>query len=283
MLIARRPAVVSPAMARQADGHPKMRLVPTVRATAREGSGVIPWLPLLPPSTASERLYPLEKKRAVAGARLPDVSGEGNPVLDAVHNMLREHAPGLLESYWTVEVETPGPGGEAGRTAKRQVPARLANVLNLQSMTMMMDLLLGTGLVLHSIRSLPGYNERVQLVMQARRDPHNLGYAYLESVEGNNVRYSVGLDINNSTWSRTRSGGLGTAASQAGEPASHNPSVGSSGSAGAEGPDRGWIPGRLTQKGPLTSSPPGAATSRRWMPSGTRCSPPAGPTATAGT
>jgi len=62
------------------------------------------------------------------------------------------------------------------------VPARLQNLLNLESMTMLMDLLLGPGLVLHAIRSRPFGNERVQIVLRARRDPHDQGYAFLEPV-----------------------------------------------------------------------------------------------------
>ena len=42
-------------------------------------------VPFLPPSTGSERLYPKKRK----APERPDVSGEGNPVLDAGQDMLR--------------------------------------------------------------------------------------------------------------------------------------------------------------------------------------------------
>ena len=119
------------------------------------------------------------------------------------------------------------------------MPARLDNVLNLQSLTMMMDLLLSTGLVLHPTRAVPAGQERVQIVLRARRDPSNEGYVYLESIEGNNVRYTVRLDIKNKSWSKIRSGGFGTAVSQTGEPVIHNPTSGpteaTGGEAGAQG------------------------------------------------
>ena len=184
-----------------------MRLVPIVRATLGAGDyRVIPLLPFLPLNTASERLYPVETG---AGARTPNVSGEGNPVLAAVQALLASHERALLESYWTVESADDGSGGE-GEVRRRRVPARLDNVLNLQSLTMMMDLLLTGGLVLHATRARPGGHERVQIVLRARRDPHRQGYAYLESIaEGNNVRYWVRLGIKNKSWSKTTSGGVG--------------------------------------------------------------------------
>ena len=92
-------------------------------------------------------------------------------------------------------------------------------------MTMMMDMLTSTGLVVHAIAQGPGHNKRAQIVLQARRDPHNLGYVYLESVEGNTTRYTTGLDVKNRNWTKLQSGAVGTAASQTGEPTIHNPTA----------------------------------------------------------
>lgn len=157
----------------------------------------------LPATAVTDRLYAV-KKTSLLGER--DPSPEGNPLLKAVQKLLSEHAPELLEAHWTVE----------GDTREKQAPARLQNVLNLQSMTMMIDLVLGPGLVLHAIRSLPGGSERVQIVLQARRDAHNRGYSYLESLTGNSVRYATRLGIEEA-WSTNTSGGLGSGAAQDGD------------------------------------------------------------------
>ncbi len=97
------------------------------------------------------------------------------------------------------------------------MPARLSNVLNLQSMTMMMDQLLSTGLVLHAIRAMPFGHEHTQIVIKARRDAYNEGYLYLDKVEGNTVRYHTELDIKNQAWSTNRSGGTGTSSTPTGQ------------------------------------------------------------------
>ena len=167
----------------------------------------------------------------------PEVAGEANPVLAAVANLLGDHAEDLLESHWTVEKTGDGSLSADGSTSvirRKRVAARLDNVLDLQSLTMMMDLLLSTGLVLHHTRALPGGHERVQIVLQARRDPSNQGYVYLESIEGNNVRYTVRLDIKNKSWSKIQSGAMGTTAVQTGEPVIHNPTAGPTEAAGGE-------------------------------------------------
>ena len=220
MAIGRRPAGGPQAL--PAAGESRVRLVDSMPATRAIGDDrKIPWVQLIPPSAALERLYPL--------------SGDGNPVLDAVQKLLRKEAPWVLEDHTTVEIEVPGLGNGNGLAGGQRVPARLANVLNLQSLTMMADLVVSTGLVLHAIRQGPGHNERVQIVLQGRRDQRGRGYVYLQSIEGNTVRYMFALHVRNRSWMRLRSGGLGTAASQTGEPTIHNPTTGPSGAGGATG------------------------------------------------
>src|SRR5260370_14201329 len=192
------------------------RLVRQVRATRRPGDHRMVPLVGLPASAVTDRLYPVTATSlldspgdpAPGGAGSAGAAREWNPLLDGVQELLSEHAPELLEAHWTVE----------GDSRKKQVPGRLQNVLNLQSLTMMIDLVLGPGLVLHAIRSLPGGSERVQIVLQGRRDPHNLGYVYLESLSGNTVRYATRLGIERNDWSTARSGGLGSGAAQTREP-----------------------------------------------------------------
>src|SRR6202044_611134 len=79
---------------------------------------------------------------------------------------------------------------------------------------------------------------RVEIVLRARRDPYNRGYVYLQTVSGNTVSYSTGLEIENETWSTARSGGTGSATVPVGQPAVNNnttsgPSSGTGGSAAA--------------------------------------------------
>ncbi len=230
MVIGRRPA--GDPQVQQEPKKPRRRLVDFVRATRKKADNrKIAWLQFLPPSTGSERLYPRKKKSAGP----PDVSGEGNPVLDAVQDMLRKRAPWALESHTTFEIELPGTAHGAGRTGKRRVRGRLANVLNLQSLTMMMDMLTSTGLVIHAVQQGPGHNKRAQLVLQARRDPHNLGYVYLESVEGNTTRYTTGLDVKNTNWTKLQSGAVATAASQTGQPTNNSTTGPSAAGGGAPG------------------------------------------------
>ena len=254
-----------------------MRLVPYVPATPRAGERrMVGWTPLIPPSAASERLYPVTKETidletpAAAGvprrppaadAGSPDASGEGNPVLDQVRKLLRQHAPELLGSYWTVERDPAGgghTGGAGGQDGVHGQLRRLENILNLQSLTMMMDQLLGPGIVLHPIRSGFGHNERVQIVLRARRDPHNQGYVYLESVEGNTVRYTFGIDLKNKSWTRLKSGALGTASSPTAQPNIRNATAGPTGVGGtpnqANEPDTGFDTWELHPEGALTQT-----------------------------
>ena len=186
------------------------------------------------------------------------------------------------KAYWTVE----------GDNRERQVPARLQNVLNLQSVTMMIDLILGPGLVLHAIRSLPLGSERVQIVLQGRRDPHNRGYVYLESLTGNSVRYAtrLGIERDSLVQNQKRRARLGCRADRRAPRAQHHRP------ARRAGPGDGRVRrGRKafsaratpTRTAASASPPRRAATSRRWPPSGTPCSSPAPrpsrTTATAGT
>ncbi len=257
MVIGRRPPGDPKAQAQQAPKGLRRRLVDFVRATRSKGDHrKVPWVQFLPPSTASEWLYP--KRKRSAGS--PDVSGEGNPVVDAVQEMLRQRAPWALESHTTFEIELPGTGDGTRRTGKRRVRGRLANVLNLRSMTMMMDMLTSTGLVVHAIGQGPGYNRRAQIVLQARRDPHNLGYVYLESIEGNTTRYTTGLDQKNRNWTKLQSGAVATAASQTGAPtntsnATPAPSAPGGGAPGqATGPSTGFNGWTLHPEGDIGQS-----------------------------
>ncbi|HEY2579813.1 MAG TPA: hypothetical protein VGI74_26170, partial [Streptosporangiaceae bacterium] len=173
----------APAAARE--GTRQVPVLPSTPGSAR----TVPIVPLIPPSAASERLFPMPPAHgAVPGPA--GVTGEGNPVLAAVRELLEEQAPELLEAHWTIE---------NGHVPQRQVPASLQNVLNLGSLTMLMDLLLGPGLILTAApRSVPLAHERVQILLRARRDPDDQGYVFLEHVETANVsRYAFRLDIAN--------------------------------------------------------------------------------------
>jgi hypothetical protein len=180
----------------------------------------VPIVPLVPATAASERLIP---HTAATGAT--DVTGEGNSLLDGVRRLLSDHAPGVLESHWTVQEGPPAAdGGLAGAHGprQRQVPQKLANLLNPGSLEALLDVLLGPGLVLHAIRSGPLHNERVQLVLRATRDPNGSGYTYLEHVESANVtRYWFRLNSHGDSASSSRGSGWahGTSTSLSG--ASH--------------------------------------------------------------
>jgi hypothetical protein len=138
-----------------------------------------------------------------------DVTGQGNPVLDAVTRLLNDQAPELLDSYWTVQTPpvaptTTGTGLRMRLTPApiRQLPQKLRSLLDVGSLESIIDVLLGPGLILHGIRSLPLANERVQIVLKAKRDPDNRGYAFLEHVDSINVsRY----------WFRLNTEGVSTA------------------------------------------------------------------------
>ena len=214
----------------------RMRLVRQVRATNRPGDDRMVPLVGLPATAVTDRLYPVTTT-SVLDTRGGSTPGEGNPLLDAVLHLLSEHAPELLDAYWTVE----------GGSRARRVPARLQNLFNLQSMTMMIDMLLSTGLVVVAILPRPLGMEVVRLEMRGRRDPHNRGHLYLESLTGNSVRYATRLGIERDAWSRTRSGGLGSGAAQSGEPTVHNTTAppggqgqGTAGSGEAAGVVREW-------------------------------------------
>ncbi len=163
----------------------------------------VPIVPLVPATAASERLIP---RTAAAGAT--DVTGEGNTLLDGVRRLLTEHAPEMLGSHWTVQEAAPPATAAAAAPANprlRQVPQKLANLLNPGSLEALLDVLLGPGLVLHATRSGPLYNERVQLVLRATRDPNGRGYAYLEHVDSANVtRYWFRLNSKGDTASSSR-------------------------------------------------------------------------------
>ncbi|HEY2577122.1 MAG TPA: hypothetical protein VGI74_12530, partial [Streptosporangiaceae bacterium] len=205
-VLGRRPPGAGPQAPDQTAAGKRTRLVRQVRATNREGDDRMVPLVGLPATAVTDRLYPTKASLLEAPGDPPP--GEDNPLLKAVQSLLSEQAPELLEANWTVE----------GDSRRKQVPARLQNVLNLQSLTMMIDLVLGPGLVLHAIRSVPGGSERVQIVLQGRRDPHNRGYVYLESVTGNSVRYATRLGIENESWSSTASSGFGMGDQQPGAP-----------------------------------------------------------------
>ena len=188
---------------------------------------MVPLVPF-PASAVIDRLYP------VMATSLLDTPGraaaKSEPVLDAVETLLREHAPELLEAHWSVEgasstrgyVSPAATTSTKDRAGRRQLPPRLVNVLNLQSLTMMYDLILSSGLVLTAIRTFPGGSEMVRIVVQGLRDPHNRGHEYLESITGNTVRYATRLGIEKETWSTEMSGGLGSGSAQTGQPAAQN-------------------------------------------------------------
>ena len=216
------------------------RLVRYVRATNRaDDDRMVPLIPL-PASSVTDRLYPVTQTSLLDEDPAGGAAKESNPVLDAVLALLREHAPDLLESHWTVEgtsstegkARLTGTASTQGNAGQKQVPARLANVLNLQSLGMMIDTVLSSGLVLTTIRQFPGGSEQVRIVVEGLRDPHNRGYHYLESITGNAVRYSTRLGIENKAWSTARSGGFGSGAATTGSPAVANAAVAPGGPGG---------------------------------------------------
>ncbi len=102
----------------------RVREVPVLRATNRpEDNRLLPMVPLLPPSAVHDKLFP----------RGREMNGKVNPVLDAVHELLREHAPELLEAHFTIR----------NGHSSRQVPARLQNVLTLATLSTLIDVALG--------------------------------------------------------------------------------------------------------------------------------------------
>ena len=134
----------------------------------------------------------------------------GNPLLEEMQKLLAAHAPELLENYWTAR-------GMDG-TPALQVPARMQNVLNLGSLQMMYDLASSSGLVLTTIRSGVGGNERVQIVLRLQADSvlpgetEPRGFTYLDTVsQMNSVRYAFRLDTENQAWQKSRGSGLGDA------------------------------------------------------------------------
>jgi hypothetical protein len=189
---------------------PGVRQVP-VMPTTPGSLTTIPAVPLIPVTAASERLFPVD-----AGSGAPGVTGEGNAVLDAVRQLLDEHAPELLEAYWTREGNYP---------PVRQVPARLQNVLNLGSLTMLMDLMLGPGLLLTTEdRSLPLAHQRAQILLRAQRDPNSQGYAFLEHVDEVNVsRYAFRLNIDNAAHASTHTYTVAPLAAETSVTASRGP------------------------------------------------------------
>ena len=159
-------------------------------------------MPLLPPSAVHDKLFPRTKA----------MNGKVNPVLEAVHELMREHAPELLQAHFTIR----------NGHSSRQVPARLQNVLTLATMSTLIDVALGPGIVLDAMRAVPGGNWRYEIVLRARRDPHNTGLRWLGTIGSmNTVRYATMLEIRKKTWARSQGGGVDEA-----EPsASTNPSV----------------------------------------------------------
>ncbi len=192
-------------------------VVPTMPATPR-GDVHVPKVPLLPGPAVSERIMAPGPNHH-PGDPLPvlEVSGEGNPVLDAVQRLLQENAPGMLDGHWTVQEARGGqqlPAAGPEPAPVRRVSAKLSNLLNMGSMEALVDLMLGPGLILTGTRSLPLVNERVQILLRATRDPNNRGYAFLEHVDSANVsKYVFRLNAlaesssKPSTHSATASGG----------------------------------------------------------------------------
>ena len=162
------------------------KIVPTVPATPAAGAAQIPAVPLIPHAAASEKL--IERPGGLpAGVNL-DVTGQGNALLHAVQQVVLQGAPGMLEDYWEVT-------GLAQNL--RPLPAKLSTLLNTGSAEALLDVMLGPGLVLHSTRSLPLSNQRMQLVIRAQRDPNNRGYYFLEHAGDANVsRYWFRLNRN---------------------------------------------------------------------------------------
>ncbi|HMH90163.1 MAG TPA: hypothetical protein VK586_03670, partial [Streptosporangiaceae bacterium] len=193
-----RPA--GPAPARPAGS--RTHLVAQVPATRNPGeTRMMPYVPPIPASGMVDRLYPPAAPHSPVPGGDAGVTGEGNPVLDGVRELLAAGAPELLERHWTVR--------GAGGTPVRQVGPRLQNILNLGSLTSLMDLLLSTGVVLTTVRPVPGGHERVQIVLRLHRDARNTGYTHLETVPGgNHVRYAFRLDARNKYWQNTRGSGI---------------------------------------------------------------------------
>ena len=179
-----------------AEPPPGTRLLPQIPGSPRDRR-LVPVVPIVPALAVTKRLYPVIPAPEAAGP--PDVTGEGNPLYDAVRNLLEEHAPKMLHAYWTIE------HGAVPRR-RREIPARLQNLLNVSSLTMLMDAMLGPGLLLSAIRQItPWATEHVQIRLRARRDPDGEGYTFLATEEEANVsRYAFGLNIANEAKSKVR-------------------------------------------------------------------------------
>ncbi len=148
---------------------------------------------LVPHAAASERLL----VRPGGGPHY-DVTGEGNPILSGVQRLLQNHAPDVLEDYWQIV----GTGVQ-----ERPLPTKLSNLLNVGSAEALIDTMLGPGLILHTTKARPLYNERVWVLLRAHRDPDNAGYYFLENVQQANVaRYH--FRTNRSETGRSRPRGL---------------------------------------------------------------------------
>jgi hypothetical protein len=151
----------------------------------------LPVDPLVPHAAASERL--LAPRPA---APLPDVTAEGKPLVDATQRLLQRHAPEMLEAHWQTVGTDP---------AYQPVPTKLSNLLNLGSAEALIDTMLGPGLILHATRSSVLHNERVWLLLRARRDPHGTGYYHVQPVPNVNVaRYHFRLNRSEVGSSRPR-------------------------------------------------------------------------------
>jgi hypothetical protein len=117
-----------------------------------------------PSAMAYPSTLPVVPATAVTRALVPAHGPDGDPLLTVVTDLLTRHAPELLTDHWSVDGTPNVP------------PAPLAALVNTRAAVALADLLLGTGLVLHTTRSHPGGHERFTVVLRAERDPTGQGY-----------------------------------------------------------------------------------------------------------
>lgn len=192
-------------------GPPRLIRSRRIRATGGARPRMLPEQPVVPPGALTERLYPPAVNPDAVTEEPQDVTGEGNPLVRMVGGLIRQRAPEFLEANWTIRNGRP----------EHQVPSKLQKVLDLTSMGTLIDLLRGPGLILDSIRSGPGGNWRLQIVLRGRRDPAGKGMVLLkEAGTGTVVRFMDGSVDTSESRSRTQGGGT-----RAGDPGATGPTA----------------------------------------------------------
>jgi len=136
-----------------------------------------------------------------------------------------EKAPEMLDAHFTYR-SAADPAADTAPGPLRELPPNLANLLNPGSAEALIDLLLGPGLILTGIKSLPLFNQRVQIVLRVDCDPEpepgkeRTGFRFVEHVDGMNVSsYSFRLNAHGLATTKGGATGLNTGSSTSDAPA----------------------------------------------------------------